>query len=64
MWYIIIQTANDIRLILLTSSKSKCKKEYERLSKEAEEEDKKRDDDYRTCFYYMGYYKRKIKGDI
>lgn len=56
MWYIIVQNESDIRLILLTKSKDKCIKEYERLEKEAEEEAIK-EDESRSTFYYYGYYK-------
>lgn len=56
MWYIVIQTESDIRLILLTKSKNKCIKEYERLEEEAEKQAKELNEN-RSVFYYYGYYK-------
>lgn len=56
MWYIIVQTESDIRLILLTKSKDKCIKEYKKLEKEAEKQAKELDET-RSVFYYYGHYK-------
>lgn len=53
MWYIITQNSSDIRCIYLTSSKSKCKKEYQRLESEVESQE----GEERYTFYYMGYCK-------
>lgn len=49
MWYILMQTETSIECIYLTSSKHKCKKEYEKLEKEVKEEE--------FILYYMGYCK-------
>lgn len=56
MWYIVMQSSASITCIYLTSSKSKCKKEYERLESEVEAKE-----DERYTFYYMGYCKTGCK---
>lgn len=52
MWYIVVQNPTHITCIYLTSSKKKCKKKYDELEKEAEQ-----DGEDRSTFYYMGYCK-------
>lgn len=54
MWYIVEQNSSSISCIYLTSSKSKCEKEYERLEKEANNE---AINEERYTFYYMGFCK-------
>lgn len=51
MWYIVMQTESSIHVILLTSSMNKCKKEFQRLESEVEEQE----GEERYTFYYYGF---------